>query len=82
MENINITIDCPDCGSVNYIAKEFSNDKNCKLVIGKCSTGGCDLTVEYFDEVFEHHYESFEELKDYVYQKFTLLDKEDCGCSS
>jgi len=76
-----ISIDCPDCGYNYYSAEDRESKDRVTLMVGKCSATECELTIEYSNGLMEDQtYPDMSELKDYVYLKYTILSKEDCGC--
>ena len=83
MEQVTIEIDCPDCGYNYYNAIDKTTNQECYLTIGKCRIGKCDMTVDGVSDVSEEFaFESFSELKDFAYANYTILGKEDCGCTN
>jgi len=74
-----LEIDCPECGYNCYLVEEVSTGKNLEVVVSKCDTGGCDITIDNND--FEH-YEDFSELTSFFNNRFNILEIKSQNCTN
>lgn len=79
---MNIEINCADCGYNYYTAEHKKSKEVVSIMVGKCTATECELSIIDSTGIQDFTYPDLTELRDFVTVQYTLLSKDDCGCSN
>lgn len=74
-----LEFDCPECGYNAYLVEEYSTGKSLEIIVSKCDTGGCDITI---DNSEYEHYEDFSELTSFFNNRFKIVEIKSQNCTN